>query len=686
MSSKKKILKNQQSNAGKDVTAKNLNDNDYYLWSMSRAPGLNQSTHWFQMIPAAFFTAFVIMITRMCNYVRPMSQFYWSGGKNDLVDFFSFYKAMAICFCGVLVLFILLFRIFIQEFYVKKSFAYIPILIYSALATLSYFLSEYKEFSLLGFNERFEGLLVTLCYMILLFYIINSVNTEKDVKWIIYPVTASSILLGLLGLSQALDKDFFRTVIGQKLIVPNVKNTNGIPFWDLIDQAAAEGKQFLEFTFQDRQIYQTVYNINYVSFYLTLLVPLFGMLFIHSFMKGKDEALWKKVFWGALFSLTAFNIIGSASSGGYLGMFAIFILGIIVLNKRILVWWKPVTILLVCFVLMAFANIQQLSSEIEAAKGFFTKSTAAEVPGSGNKNITEGSPSDSALQTEDFTDSSTNVGSGKKAYIDYIDTVGSEIRISVNGNEVTIHTDYEEPETIMISDSDKKNVPVKALTGEKKNLFQFDDPRFSMMSIRAAMDDQDNHFQLIYIDDMEWPFILTEQGTLHVNQLGALVDLDPIEHIGFKNNLGFGSGRGYIWSTTIPMIKDTLLLGHGPDTYCLYFPHKDYAWKYNAGWNINMVVDKPHMMYMGIAVNTGLVSLLALLFLWGAYIIQSIGIYAKRDFQKDFNTYVGMGIFLGVTGFLAAGLVNDSSVSVMPMFYGLLGTGIAVNMILKRQA
>jgi hypothetical protein len=39
----------------------------------------------------------------------------------------------------------------------------------------------------------------------------------------------------------------------------------------------------------------------------------------------------------------------------------------------------------------------------------------------------------------------------------------------------------------------------------------------------------------------------------------------------------------------------------------------------------------------------------------------------------------------GISGFLVSGLVDDSTVSTMPMFYGLLGTGIAINMMLKRQ-
>ena len=38
------------------------------------------------------------------------------------------------------------------------------------------------------------------------------------------------------------------------------------------------------------------------------------------------------------------------------------------------------------------------------------------------------------------------------------------------------------------------------------------------------------------------------------------------------------------------------------------------------------------------------------------------------------------GIFCGIVGFLTVILVNDGSVNTMPMFYTMLGTGLAINM------
>ena len=40
-----------------------------------------------------------------------------------------------------------------------------------------------------------------------------------------------------------------------------------------------------------------------------------------------------------------------------------------------------------------------------------------------------------------------------------------------------------------------------------------------------------------------------------------------------------GSGRGYIWSRSIPLIKQAGFMGLGADTYPEYFPQNDFKGK-----------------------------------------------------------------------------------------------------------
>ena len=590
----------------------------------------------FEGILIAFFCAFIIMTVRMHTYERPMDSFFWSSGGNQVVDFFSFFKMVFVLACGGLALIMILLRVLSRTMPIQKSFAYLPMAVYSLFVLLSYAFSDYKEFSLLGYNDRFEGTLPLLCYMIFLFFVINRINTERDLKWVIVPLGFSGFVLSLLGLSQALDQDFFRSDFGKKLITPSW-------FWENVDS--------LNFTFQNKEIYQTVYNINYVSFYLTLLLPLFGMLFI------REAKLRNKIVLGALFTLLIYNLIGSQSSGGIMGMGVVVILALIILNKRILAWWKPVLILVLLTLAVSGVTYERWSSELNSAIG----SVAQE----------------GVSTAEEAAD----------VYIDYFKTEEKTLAVSLNGTPFTIEVSTAPDGSFapyLVRDEEGKTLTLSA--SKDPGVFTVDDARIPKGVSLAYASDGTSYYLLLNVPGKQWPFKMENEKLVHVNELGKTLALRPIPAYGFESNQDFGSGRGYIWSRTLPMLKETILIGHGADTYCIYFPHEDYAGKFNASWNINMIVDKPHNMYLGAAVGTGVLSVLALLTLFGFYALQSALLYFRSDFKDSFATFAGAGIFLGICGFLVSGLVDDSSISVMPMFYTLLGTGFAINRMLKKQA
>lgn len=595
----------------------------------------------FSGVVIAIFTAVVILLVRMHPYQRPMDQFFWSSGKTDLVDFFSYYKMVFILICAALAILVLLYRFTTQTFRLQRSYAYWPMLAYAALVALSFVFSEYKEFAYLGYNDRFEGTLTLVAYMVMLFFVINTIAAERHIKWVIYPIAGSSALLSILGLSQALDRDFFRTTIGKKLITPEY-------YWENLDS--------LNFTFQNREIYQTVYNINYVSFYLTLLVPLFAMLFL------AEKRMKVKVVWGILTGLLVFNLIGSASSGGLAGLGVAFIVAVVVLNRRLLAWKKPVLIVLAIVIAVAGATWERWVPEFSGAVNSVLGRTASVA-----EPVAEDAGPASVRPT-----------------IDYMVTNEDSIEVSLNGAPLTVRLSFYSDgrvEGMTLEDADGQ--PVAMRPTEEAGTYTIEDERFFPLATLSYAADKDQYYILLNTVDTQFAFALMEDGVFYANQLGRLVDLEKIPAIGWENNQRFGSNRGYIWSRTLPMMKETLLLGHGADTYCIVYPQHDYAGKYNVGYPLNIIVDKPHNMYMGAMLGTGGLSLLALLLLYGVYIVQSARLYFRLDYEETgFLAYAGSGIFFGIAGFLVAGLFNDSTVSVMPMFYGLLGTGIAINRML----
>jgi hypothetical protein len=225
-------------------------------------------------------------------------------------------------------------------------------------------------------------------------------------------------------------------------------------------------------------------------------------------------------------------------------------------------------------------------------------------------------------------------------------------------------------------------------TGEEdSSQYSIEDERFRKYFTVGLAFDGTNYIVLLDTLDFEFPFVFMNGQFYYQNKLGYYLPLSPVEVWGFKNNPRFGSGRGDIWAHSFPMLKRSLFAGVGADCYCIVYPHYDYARTYSNGdpSNIMLIVDKPHNMYLHAAICTGGVSLLAMLTLYLGYVIQSIRIFRRREFGTDFLYFAGSGIFLGLTAFMVTGVVDDSTISVMPMFYSLLGTGIAVNLMIKRR-
>lgn len=159
------------------------------------------------------------------------------------------------------------------------------------------------------------------------------------------------------------------------------------------------------------------------------------------------------------------------------------------------------------------------------------------------------------------------------------------------------------------------------------------------------------------------------------------------DHIGFEGKEQLGSSRGYIWSRTLPLLKNCLIKGYGADTFTYVFPQNDVLAKYysysqfNAGFYIT--VDKPHNMYLQMFYSNGLIALIAFLVIVVFYLVDCFRLYAlRREYRREQT--MGAAIMLGVVGYLTAGLFNDSVVSVAPVFWILLGTGAALNTINRR--
>jgi len=84
-------------------------------------------------------------------------------------------------------------------------------------------------------------------------------------------------------------------------------------------------------------------------------------------------------------------------------------------------------------------------------------------------------------------------------------------------------------------------------------------------------------------------------------------------------------------------------------------------------------------MYLQIWVNTGLISLIAIITLFAVYFAHNIVNYYKLRLNTYFSK-IGIGLFAASFAYATVGFFNDSIISVAPVFWTILVLGITVQL------
>jgi O-antigen ligase len=168
-----------------------------------------------------------------------------------------------------------------------------------------------------------------------------------------------------------------------------------------------------------------------------------------------------------------------------------------------------------------------------------------------------------------------------------------------------------------------------------------------------------------------------------MNKYGKFDQIKTASSMLFENHEQLFTGRGYLWSRTLPLLKDYIFVGSGPSTFVYAFPQNDYVGKYNNNFD-SQVVTKPHNLYLQIAVETGLLSCIAFISLCVMYVVQTILTFRKSRLETIVDQ-MGVLICIGVVGYMVSGIINDSNVGVAPIFWILLGVGFACNKIIRTE-
>lgn len=596
------------------------------------------------LIPLIIIISVIPFIIRMKFIDTGLSTYSWFSEDDKRADFFLYYKSLIFT---IIALFMALYITwgFIKQktlqqnsnikanYFSKFTIALIPLAIYAILALLSTLFSDHISFGLSGINEQFESVFVLLGYCITVYYAFIYVNTEEDVQLIIKCLLFSVCLLSIIGFTQAIGHDLLFTTLGKKIMTPS-------GFWPFLDD--------LTFKMEKNRVYLTFYNPNYVGLYTAFIAPILLILLFFS------KSIKLKFIYGITFTSLLLCLIGSKSRSGFVGLCLSFLFILILLRKIFLKYWKLSAGILGLIVLGFFSiNAYMGNGFIDRLATMFSFTKTADY------NL-------SSIQTND-----NNVAVTYKGNTLYIQSI-------INGNT----PDY------LLTDSNEKPISITYI--EATDNYVINDTRFAALLLKDipfTVSNNQNETVTIYgfcvtIDGVNWYFCnQINDGTYYYynndHRFDKIVNADSEI---FSKYESLGSGRGYIWSRTIPLLKDHILLGSGADTFVFEFPQNDYVGRYNNV--LSSLVTKPHNVYLQMGVQTGVLSLISFLIFYGIYFVTSIKLYIKDSFET-YLSQVGVALFAGTIGYTVSGLFNDSTITVSPVFWALIGVALAVNHLVK---
>lgn len=575
-----------------------------------------------RLLPLQFVVALLPLITYYYKGHSGYGSYGWHSVDDTYHDFFLHYKM--ICFivvCAVML---------VAVFFLRKKFgdggwkkllvSFAPLLMYLFFVVLSTIFSKDHALSFLGAMEQQEPFPVLLGYVVTAVYAWLVLENEEDLRAIVDAALLGAFLMAVLGVLQAVEMDPFKKEWGQKLIT---------------DNAVLEQYGLFVLRFPEGQAYGTLFNPNYVGSY----VPLYAPLLFFGAVAGKR--LWRKL--ACLISGIGLIVMlfASQSRTGMIALAAVLFVLIVFSAPYVLRYWYAV-----------------IGVVVVLAGGFLLFDWQQDFLMVGRlREMFE-------VRKEDYV-------------LKGIDTTGNGVRVVYKDTEFVVQ--------MPVSGTDFAYVVTEG--GEPLDVTYSEDRAWGYATLKSG--EQISIQTAIYEDYYAFGLPLDGSTWYFTNQIERgnykfITDTGKTDECQIAPNAlpGYESladARGYVWGRTLPLLKKHFFIGSGPDTFAITFPQNDYVARYRVSPD-GIIYTRPHNLYLQMALQTGVVSLVAFLAFCLIYAVECCKLYFAKKLTSGVD-WIGFAIFLGIVGFLAASLANDSLVVVSPVFYAMLGAGKAVNRI-----
>ena len=118
-------------------------------------------------------------------------------------------------------------------------------------------------------------------------------------------------------------------------------------------------------------------------------------------------------------------------------------------------------------------------------------------------------------------------------------------------------------------------------------------------------------------------------------------------------------------------MAECLLAGKGCGNFTFNFVQNEMVGLLNTNGSTKYIIDRPHNWYIQSFVSNGLPYLLSMLALFVFVLLRFIAMALNKELG-----HFDAGLFGACTGFMITGIINDSCVTVNPVFWLLFGVAV----------
>lgn len=588
--------------------------------------------HIMYFIPIFLALSIIPVITKLLqvNYDSSIAVFFATSDY----DYYGEIRTKALICIGVLAVILFLVSIvgygydYIKDFR-KFKWYFICAGVFLLFTTISSLCSDNIEVSLWGFRDQGEGLIHFTLYIVLFFISIFTVTLVSKYS---IEIKNPKIKNGKKN-SKIFDGEYsiFFYIITPLLIVLLINIVVGflqyndihltdIDFFEKIIMGEYYGERVATYTLGSSSVYGTLYNPNHTGVVAVIMVFLVaGMIFVF-------KSIYLRIFfsWLLAISLVFLELVNSdgARIGAITGFIVIFLFFIIpVIKRHFKIALSVVGVLLILLVAVGLTTsvFTKISDKISA-----------------------------------------NFNSDDYAFV-------KELSVNDDGN---LYVLINEDEYVLTKNESSIGVYKNGVIYESVGLQQW------LYFFIDDVDTDDFSFLLGTISDEKIVLYVNyyySRAEFEIDANGDFYFISPYTDtaheidnpsLAFSNiNTNLGSNRIYIWSRSVPLIWENLIIGAGPGHFVFEFPQYDFIGKAMSYIEDTAVFTKPHNMYLQTIINNGGVAFLALMGIIGMYIVDSVKIYYNKKLKDKFE----------ILGFFHVYSYNRCFCdSIFYRFYGLL--------------